>query len=292
MALVASGVGKFGQEELDALIGKRQIGFDFDVAGDAFRFTGQTNKEDLPDQLRLFAAKLAAPAWDPNPVIRAKTAMLSGYAGLSSSPDAVLGRDLERLLHSGDPRWGIPTRATIEATTPASFRKLWEPLLASGPIEVEVFGDMDSEATIKAVAETFGALKPRPRARRLRRRSRSPRMSTSRWCAPTPASPNQAAAVIAWPTGGGSAGITESRKLDVLAAIFRDRLIDQLRSQAGSAIRPTSPASGRSASKAGGKLIALGMVPPDKTDFFFSSRAGSPPIWSPSRSTPTSSIAR
>jgi zinc protease len=94
-------------------------------------------------------------------VIRAKTAMLSGYAGLSSSPDAVLAA-----ISSGCSirtiRAGAFRRATIEATTPASFRKLWEPLLASGPIEVEVFGDMDSEATVKAVAETFGAMKPRP----------------------------------------------------------------------------------------------------------------------------------
>jgi zinc protease len=269
MALVAGGIGKFGQEELDALIGRRQMGFDFDIAGDAFRFNGQTNKEDLPDQLRLFAAKLAVPGWDPNPVIRAKAAVLSGYAGLSSSPDAVLGRDLEKLLHSGDPRWGIPARETIEATTPASFRKLWEPLLASGPIEVEVFGDMDSDATIKAVAETFGALKPRPAN-----------------AAPTPpvtfpahvdkpvtlthsGKADQAAAVIAWPTGAGSAGITESRKLEVLAAIFRDRMIDQLRSQAGVSYSPNVASQWPLGMDAGGKMIALGLVPPDKTGFFF-----------------------
>jgi zinc protease len=254
MALVAGGIGKFGQEELDALIGRRQMGFDFDIAGDAFRFGGQTNKEDLPDQLRLFAAKLAAPAWDPNPILRAKTAVLSGYAGLSSSPDAVLGRDLEKLLHSGDPRWGMPERETIEATTPASFRKLWEPLLGTGPIEVEVFGDMDSDATIKAVAETFGALRPRP---------------ASTAAAPAPAFPAHVEAVIAWPTGAGSAGITESRKLDVLAAIFRDRLIDQLRSQAGVSYSPNVASQWPLGMESGGKLIALGMVPPDKTDFFF-----------------------
>ncbi|WP_164119475.1 insulinase family protein, partial [Stenotrophomonas maltophilia] len=52
--------------------------------------------------------------------------------------------------------------------------------------------------------------------------------------------PNQAAAVIAWPTGGGTenGGITESRKLEVLAAVFRDRLLDQLRSQAGVSYSP------------------------------------------------------
>lgn len=269
MALVAGGIGKLGQEELDALIGRRQMGFDFDIDSDAFRFGGQTNKEDLPDQLRLFAAKLAAPAWDPNPVIRAKTAVLSGYAGLSSSPDAVLGRDLEKLLHSGDPRWGIPAREAIEATTPASFRQLWAPLLASGPIEVEVFGDMDSEATIKAVAETFGALKPRPASKAAAPAITFPAHVDKPVVREHTGKADQAAAVIAWPTGAGSAGITESRKLDVLAAIFRDRLIDQLRSQAGVSYSPNVASQWPLGLSAGGKLIALGMVPPDKTDFFF-----------------------
>lgn len=269
MALVAGGIGKLGQEELDALIGRRQMGFDFDIDSDAFRFGGQTNKEDLPDQLRLFAAKLAAPAWDPNPVIRAKTAVLSGYAGLSSSPDAVLGRDLEKLLHSEDPRWGIPARETIEATTPASFRQLWAPLLASGPIEVEVFGDMDSDATIKAVAETFGALKPRPASKAAAPAITFPEHVDKPVVRTHTGKAEQAAAVIAWPTGAGSAGIAESRKLDVLAAIFRDRLIDQLRSQAGVSYSPNVASQWPLGLSAGGKLIALGMVPPDKTDFFF-----------------------
>ncbi|WP_253190410.1 pitrilysin family protein [Sphingomonas sp. LM7] len=269
MALVASGVGKFGQEELDALVGKRQMGFDFDVAADAFRFGGQTNKEDLTDQLRLFAAKLSAPAWDPNPILRAKTGVLSGYAGLTSSPDAVLGRDLENLLHSGDARWGIPARATIQATTPATFRKLWEPLLASGPIEVEVFGDMDSDATIKAVGETFGALKPRTASTAPAPAITFPAHVAKPVVRTHTGKPDQAAAVIAWPTGAGSEGISESRKLDVLAAVFRDRLIDQLRSQAGMSYSPNVASQWPLGLTGGGKLIALGMIAPDKTDFFF-----------------------
>ncbi|MDV3459063.1 insulinase family protein [Sphingomonas sp. HF-S4] len=269
MALLASGIGKFGQEELDALIGNRQMGFDFDIAADAFRLGGQTNKADLPDQLRLFAAKLTAPAWDPNPITRAKTAVLSGYAGLDSSPDAVLGRDLEKLLHSGDPRWGIPERETIEATTPASFRKLWEPLLASGPIEVEVFGDMDSDATVQAVAATFGAMKPRAASTAPVPPITFPAHVDKPVVRTHSGKPDQAAAVIAWPTGAGSAGITESRKLEVLAAIFRDRMIDQLRSRAGVSYSPNVASQWPLGLSAGGKLIALGMVAPDKTDFFF-----------------------
>jgi zinc protease len=268
MALVPSGVGKFGQEELDALTGNRQIGIDFGVAEDAFKLAGQTNKSDLPDQLKLLAAKLAAPAWDPNPVNRARTGTLSGYDGLSASPDAVIARDLERLTHSGDARFGLPDRATIEALTPATFRKLWEPLLATGPIEVEVFGDMDAEATIKAVGDTFGALKPRAASKVAAAEVKFPAHVATPVVRTHTGQEDQAAAVIAWPTGGGSAGIAESRKLEVLAAVFRDRLIDQLRSQAGISYSP-NVASQWPMGMSGGKLLALGKVPPEKTAFFF-----------------------
>jgi zinc protease len=80
---------------------------------------------------------------------------------------------------------------------------------------------------------------------------------------------DQAAAVIAWPTGGGSAGIAESRKLELLAAIFRDRLFDQLRSQAGVSYTPNVANQWPVGLPAGGSIMAIGQVPPDKTDFFF-----------------------
>jgi zinc protease len=81
--------------------------------------------------------------------------------------------------------------------------------------------------------------------------------------------PNQAAAVIAWPTGGGSAGLTESRKLELLAAVFRDRLLDKLRSEAGVSYTPNVANDWPVGLPSGGKILAIGAVPPDKTDFFF-----------------------
>lgn len=268
-ALMASGIGSYGQEELDALTGRRQIGMDFGIDDDAFVFSAQTTKDDLSDQLKLFATKLASPGWDPNPVVRARAGILSGYAGLSSSPDAVVSRDLDKLLHSNDPRWGIPPRATVEAITPAAFRAFWEPLLASGPIEISIFGDMDATATVEAVAATFGALTPRPALATTPAPVKFPAHVAKPVVRTHTGKPDQAAAVIAWPTGGGSAGITESRKLEVLAAIFRDRLIDQLRSQAGISYSPAVVSDWPVGMPGGGKLLALGMVPPDKTDFFF-----------------------
>ena len=158
---MGSGLGNLGQEELDRISTGRKMGFDFGIGDGAFVFSAQTRKEDLGDQLYLFAAKLGMPRWDANPVIRARAAGLLAYESYATSPNGVLGHELDARERGGDARYASPTRAQLEAVTPASFRKTWEPLLAQGPVEVLVFGDFARADALQALARTFGALPPR-----------------------------------------------------------------------------------------------------------------------------------
>ena len=270
MALVPSGLGKLGQEELDRLTAGRRIGLDFDIGEDAFVLAATTSAQDLTDQLRLMALKIDRPNWDPNPVVRARAVALAGYPGLSASPSGVLQRDLESLLHAGDPRWGTPDRETIGALTPESFRATWEPLLATGPIEVQVFGDVPADAAVKAVAATFGALKPRPAATMANAPVNFPAHVATPVVRTHEGPEEQAAAVIAWPTGGGVLGISEGRKLDVLAAVFRDRLFDRLREASGASYSPSVGSDWPVGLDGGGRMIAVGLVQPDKLPLFYS----------------------
>ncbi len=273
LALVASGIatpkGVLGQEELDRMIGGRQIGLSFGIDDDAFVLSGVTTAADLKDQLRLIAAKLQSPAWDPRPVARARAVMLASYDGANSSPDGVMARDLDGLLHAGDPRWVTPDRAAIEALDAKSFKALWAPLLATGPIEVQVFGDVPQPAAVDAVAATLGALPPRKAAAGPPPPVRFPAHVAQPVVRTHSGQPNQAAAAIAWPTGAGSAGLAESRKLEVLSAVFRDRLLDRLRSQAGVSYSPNVDNGWPVGLPGGGRILAIGMVPPDRTPLFF-----------------------
>lgn len=86
IALVSSGVGELGQEELDRIATGRKLGFDFAIEDAVFEFAAQTRGQDLEDQLYLFAAKLGMPRWDVNPFIRAKAAASLAYESYSTSP--------------------------------------------------------------------------------------------------------------------------------------------------------------------------------------------------------------
>ncbi|OQW79338.1 MAG: peptidase M16 [Proteobacteria bacterium ST_bin14] len=269
LALVSGGIGKLGQEELDQLTVGRRIGLSFATEDDAFSLSSTTSPEDLADQLTLIAAKLAAPAWDDKPVARARAVSLAGFDAGNASPGGVLSRDLEGLLHSGDPRWASPTRKQVAAATPAMFKALWAPLLASGPIEVQVFGDFKTEDAIVAIAKSLGALAPRPITKAAAPPVRFPAITGKPVILTHDGPANQAVALVAWPTGGGVDGISDSRRLSLLAQIFSDRLFDRLRSEAGASYSPSVQADWPLGLPSGGRLLAVGQVPPDKVAFFY-----------------------
>ena len=273
LALVQSGIqGKtrlLDQGDLDQLTAGRVIGLDFDIGDDAFSFNALTSPGDLGDQLRLMAAKLAAPGWDPAPVARAKSVRTAGLAGQDASPTGVLNRDLEWLLHDRDPRWMTPGRSEIASLSPRNFRALWAPVLASGPVEVSVFGDVKADDAIRAVAATFGALPPRtadvPTPAPVRFPAHNAAPVTLTHTGPA----NQAVAVIAWPTAGGIEQIGDSRRLDVLAQVFSDRLFERLRQTAGASYSPSVGSQWPVGQPGGGRLLAIGQVQPDKVAYFF-----------------------
>jgi len=271
MALVPSGVGPLGEEQLDVVATGRKMGFDFQINDGVFEFEAQTRQADLADQLYLFAAKLEMPRWDPDPVNRARASAKLAYASYQANPSSVLGRDLEWLLNDRDPRFVTPTPAVLDAATPEGFRQVWEPLLAQGPVEVDVFGDIDVEATVAALNRTFGALpqrQPIP-AEALARKLSFAKPNGEPVVLRHAGEADQAVAVIAWPTGGGSAGLPESRKLKLLAEIFGNRLLESLREQAGASYAPQVSADWPLDLDQGGRFLALAQLPPELAPEFF-----------------------
>jgi zinc protease len=271
MALVGSGQGMLGQEELDRISTGRKMGFDFKIEDASFEFSADTRSADLADQLYLFAAKFAQPRWDANPVLRARAAARLQYETFASSPQGVLERDLKFLQRDRDPRFRRPTPADLDKATPAGFRALWSRVLASGPIEVQIYGDFDRNSALAALQRTFGALPPRaplppgtaPASARFPAANSQPLVLTHRGDA------NQAAAVVSWPTGGGMAGISESRQLEILTQLFTNRLLDRMREKLGESYAPQVVNSWPVDLDSGGSISAFAQIQPAATSAFF-----------------------
>jgi zinc protease len=183
----------------------------------------------------------------------------------------VINRDLDWLLRDRDPRFATPTPDQVRATTPEGFKQVWSRLLAQGPIEVDVFGDVDRETVVTALSNTFGALPPREPApaAMLARRTSFPAPTATPVVLNHSGDPDQAAAVIAWPAGAGSDGLPQSRKLDLLAQIFSNRLLEAMREKAGASYSPFVGSSWPLDTQSGGNILALAQLPPNEVPEFF-----------------------
>ncbi len=268
-ALMDSGFGAVGREELDRLATGRKLSLDFNIDDTTFKMQADTRPADLADQLYLFAAKLAMPRWDANPVVRAQAGARLAYESTNSSAAAVLQRDLPWLIKDGDPRYATPNPAELARATPDGFRRVWSGLLKQGPVEVDLFGDFNREEAIAALERTFGALGPRdplPQtgfAPRVPEPIGDPLVLTHRGDA------NTAAALVAWPTGGGSAGVRESRQLELLAQVFNNRLFDAMRERIGASYAPQVASNWPLDLPSGGYIAATTQLRPGDLPAFF-----------------------
>lgn len=270
MVLGENGIGKLTRTQLDQLTNGRRIELTFNVDRDAFEFSATTRPQDMADQLTLIATKLSNPGWQSAPVERAKALAASDYDSFEMSAMAKMQRDLQYLTSGKDARWKIPTPAEVKLLTPKSFQAYWAPLLASGPVEVMLFGDFKREDAIAALEKSFGAMKRRTAAlvpagadvtsfpaggATIRLTHKGPK--------------DQAAAVVAWPTGGGLAGISEGRELEVLAAIFRDRLFEKFRSEQAASYSPDMQNNWPDEFRGGGYMMAYAQVQPQDVERFY-----------------------
>jgi zinc protease len=270
-ALMSSGIGALVQNDIDRMLTGRKIGLEFEVGDDAFTIRGATRPADLNDQLKLIAAKLGTPGWDPAPINRAKASFLVESGTWGASPQGIISRELELQLHGGDKRWANPTQAEAQALTPQTFKAFWEPLLKTGDLEVSIFGDFEMEGAVKALTETFGALPRRAPAKKLALSGQaSGPIATPKPLVRThTGNADQAAGLLAWPTSGGIDNAYESRVLDILAAIYTDRMFELFREADGASYSPNVFSSWPTGLSSGGSFVVLSQIKPDGVENFF-----------------------
>src|SRR3546814_11427637 len=76
--------------------------------------------------------------------------------------------------------------------------------------------------------------------------------------------------MTAWPTGGGLASPRDARGLEILAAIFNDRLFDRLRAEQGASYGPVVDSHWPTGFDSGGYLLVASLPAPQDLDRFYS----------------------
>jgi zinc protease len=266
-----SGLADLDLDGVERLLTGRRMSMNFGVAEDAFELSGQTNGTELADQMRLLATKLAYPRWDEPLFARVKTGAIESYDLSFSSAAARAGREFGGFSHRGDERWAPVEKEEIARVTPADFQRFFTPLLANGPIEAIIVGDVDLETAIAAAAKSIGALPTRAPARvaagahdvRTPEPDPKPKTFTHN------GDKNQAYAMIGWSTFGGTDRIRERRALAVAANMFKVRLFDRLREEEGASYSPNAASLTSDELPQWGIFYASSELRPESADTFF-----------------------
>ncbi|HVF36482.1 MAG TPA: insulinase family protein, partial [Sphingomicrobium sp.] len=153
-------------------------------------------------QMKVSAAYLTDPGFRPEAAQRWANMVPVMDKQFDSEPEAVYATRVQAALMGGDMRFGAPPAATLLQRNFAEARATLGPLAATAPIEIGIVGDVDEEAAIKAVADSFGALPPRATAapaylearRAALRGDRSP-IEMSHY-----GNPDKALVAVLWPT--------------------------------------------------------------------------------------------
>jgi zinc protease len=261
---VEGGLGKHSVDDLRQILAGRTVGAGFSAGTEAFIIGGGTNREDLPLEMQLMAARITDPGYRPEAARQARKAFDELYLSFAHTASGPFTLDVARLVASGDPRFGLPAREEMLKRTLDEERAWVTPDLQHGAIEVAIVGDIDIDATIDAVAHTLGALPkrdPKPALDELRK-VKFPAQPFARTY-PIDTEIPKGTVVLYWPTTD-AREIHRTRRLTVLGEVLSDRLRVKVREQLGDAYSPGAGNNSTDAYPGYGYMLANVTVDPPR----------------------------
>ena len=232
------GLGKHSSDDLRRILAGHTVGAHFSAGGDAFLGGGATNRDDLLLELQLMTARIVDPGYRPEAARQAKKEIEETYLSLAHTPSGPFTLDVARALASGDPRFGLPPEREMIQRNLDEVKAWISDDLAHGYLELAIVGDLDVDATIDAVAKTFGALphrEPREKLAALRHVVFPATPIAKSFAIPTEIPKGVVA--IYWPTTD-ALEIHRTRRLSLLGLVLSDRLRVKVREQLGDAYSP------------------------------------------------------
>ncbi len=270
-AFTDGGLEAHSVDELQSVLAGRAINLGGASAGsDAFVFRAATTPEDLLLQLQVFAAYLTAPGFRVEGEAQYRQLFNIVYDTFDSQPSSVRQRDVPRLLRSGDPRFGIPAKDALMARSFDELRLVTARAFGEGAVEIAIVGDIEPDAVIDAVADTFGALAPRHATPERFEDARQVRFPDGprRITLTHAGEPNQAEVNVYWPTVDDS-DVGEVRRLNLLQRVFDLKLIERLREQDGETYSASAGSFTSQVSPGYGYLSVSLAVEPERVDVVF-----------------------
>ncbi len=238
-----SGLKAHSADEIQTIMAGKSVGVSLSFGAERMFISGATVPENLTDQLNLMAAYATAQGYREEAKTRYDKYIQSFYPTLDSTPSGVASRDIDRLIRSGDKRFGIPEQQALIDIDMKTLEAWLEPRLKDSAIEIGVVGDFDADTLITDVARTFGALPKRP-LEPLAPTQASIELTFPQG-SPRPIILSHAGEVdtallrVYWPAPDGR-DVKTARHMGMLAELFQLRLTEVMREEEGASYSPSA----------------------------------------------------
>lgn len=242
-AMSLGGLKAHSADELRTIMAGKSVGAGHNMGTRQMFMNGGTIPDNLAEQMNLMMAYYLEPGFREEAKARYDKWVNSFYPTLDSTPGGVASRDLPRLIRNNNPRFGIPSEDIMRAASLEQVSSWLSETKKDEVVEIGVVGDIHYEQVIQEVARTFGTLPPV--------KDEAPvapvDMTKLEIAKPTErpvilthaGEDNTAMLRIYWPSPDGRDDMVV-RRMNMLNAMFKLRLTEELREDLGTSYSPSS----------------------------------------------------
>ncbi len=231
-----SGVGPLDREALQIALTGKTTALTFGYNHDRFFFRGTSTPKEIGLVFQLLYAHLTDPVFRPEAYSLAQDRFAQSYRQMAQSVDGAFRLHGQRFFSGGDSRFGKPGLKEIQRLTLADIDGWIKPIMANAPLELSMVGDFDLETAVALAQQYLGPL-PGKRQDKVEVESGPtfPVGQTKQVAIQTQI--DKALMVVAFLTDDAH-DIHRTRRLNLLAEIFSERLREEVREKRGAAYSP------------------------------------------------------
>ncbi|KAA5510553.1 insulinase family protein, partial [Bacteroides caccae] len=234
------GLTNHSNDDLAAVMAGKKVGVGFSMTDRSFVLAGNTNRKDLETQLQLQTAYLMYPGYREDGVVQLRRAIPMLYNKLAHEAQGAMKTQVPAILYKNNPRFTFPEQKQLESYQIKEVRDWVDAPLKNNYMEVTVTGDFKPEDIIPMLERTVGALPKRADApAALDEKLRHPAMADFNFSRDLEydSSIDKTLVCLFWKTPGGE-DKKLARRLNMLKAVFYDRVFKGIREDMGETYSP------------------------------------------------------
>ncbi|MCP4114946.1 MAG: insulinase family protein [Desulfobacteraceae bacterium] len=232
-----SGFGEIDKDQLEEALAGRNVNIHFVAGQDRFFLEGSAGPDEAALVFQLVRTYLLDPGFRADALTLAKERYRQMHKQLIGTPEGVMELEGARFLANGDSRFGLPPLEAVEAITLKDIESWMKPFFDHGGVEISVVGDVDPSTVVDAVGRYLGTLPGRNGAVLERHRPEPGFPKGKNLELTVDTALDKALVQLAFPTDD-FWDIRQTRRLNLVASIFSERLRKSVREKLGASYSP------------------------------------------------------